>query len=62
MKVWYLVVRKEEAPQVCYDGLPGEYPKEGFGIIAYDDKERAELYCKNCGPNYEVIEVIKNGC
>ena len=64
MKTWWLVVRCERennTKELCRDcGQIHEksvYPKEGLGILAYEDEERAKLYAKVSGDNYKTIEV-----
>lgn len=68
MKKWYLIVRKEKVPstiEICGTILTDcKYPPEGFAILAYDDKDRAELYAQKSSNNYRVVEVceVKNDC
>ena len=61
MKSWFLIVRHEPIQaHFIENGVdigPTEYPQEGFGITAFDDKTRAEEYCKLSGSHYEVVEV-----
>lgn len=71
MKTWWLVVKHVDQSIVanircecddCRGKRGGFYPPEGFGILAYDDEERAKLYAVNsttAHDQYEAIPVVR---